>query len=343
MAISPEWWPLRLVDGGQSIEFVKASRAQVSNSGFLDHRMARDQATARKVDVSAFTNESISASGPAASYLFHSAFCGSTLLARILDQSGQVLSLKEPHILAQLAQAKRARGLGARDRLSDDGLGAALDRLAGLIERSWMPGEAILIKPTNLANNLIPDLVARGGKAMFLYGPLESFLRSMIAYGEEGRVFMRSLAQAMIRDGELRFDQQTELTDFQIGALAWRAQLDLFRYWLERLGPTRAMSLNFADFSAEPQRGARAVAEFFWPECPGRAPPPGEVDRKRGLDSKSGMVRASAREAARYNREQDLLNEVLVWLSTRDENDEFDEALPYALNLGGRSRGDDRG
>ena len=266
-----------------------------------------------------------------------------TLLARILDQSGQVLSLKEPHIIAQLAQATRARGLRARDRLSTDGLGAALDRLAGLIERRWTPSEAILIKPTNLANNLIPDLVARGGKAIFLYGPLESFLRSMIAYGEEGRVFMRSLAQAMIRDGELRFHQQAELNDLQIGALAWRAQLDLFRYWLGRLGPTRATSLNFSDFAAEPQRGARAVAEFFWPDCPGRTPPSSEVDRKMCLDSKSGMVRASARETARDSREQELLNEVLDWLDIRDGDDEFDEALPYALDLDDRNRGDDCG
>src|SRR3982750_4542023 len=84
--------------------------------------------------------------------IFHMSFCGSTLLARLLDRPGKVLALKEPNCLVDLADWKTAlkqQNQGSADFESTVGLAAAM------LARRWADGEQILLKPSSWANNLI--------------------------------------------------------------------------------------------------------------------------------------------------------------------------------------------
>lgn len=335
LAKSPEWWPFQVVSNGGALEFVRVDRQALSDSAFLDHRMELPSMVPETVDVTDFMECVPERPAQPANYLFHTSFSGSTLLARLLDEEGKCLSLKEPHVLAQLANAKRAANGGAREPIADGGLKRGFDLFANLIERS-RGDEGVLVKPTNLANNLVPDLMRRGGRAIFLYNPLEDFLRSMIRAGEPARNYLRGLATALIRDGELVLDMKSPdaaaLTDLQIGTLAWIAQLDMFRRSMDRYGPDRAASLDFATVLRNPGDAVAGMANFYWPDQPERWPSPELVERKLRLDSKSGGAREAEKSATPIEAsEQALVQELLSWLAECDPAAVGRTPLPHDL------------
>ena len=77
---------------------------------------------------------------PPSAYIFHTAFCCSTLLARALDVPDRTLSLKEPNILMVLANQMRMSNLGSFEqtwRIAAPGLTAAAPGLtAPVMDRS---------------------------------------------------------------------------------------------------------------------------------------------------------------------------------------------------------------
>ncbi|MGD8378788.1 MAG: hypothetical protein PVJ40_05985 [Gammaproteobacteria bacterium] len=115
-------------------------------------------------------------------FIFHTAFGGSTLLARALDRPGRVLSLREPYLLHKLCMQRR---LAERDgrQVQDEALLA--DCLTWLA-RSFGPQEATLIKTTDSALNLAPDLLrlAPESRAIVLYQALPDFVPTMLKHPE---------------------------------------------------------------------------------------------------------------------------------------------------------------
>lgn len=80
----------------------------------------------------------------------HTGFCGSTLLATVLDQPARALVLSEPHLLAALAE--QAKGFPS--------VQTVLWQALGLLHRPLTAGEQVVRKPTNWFNNLVPLLAA---------------------------------------------------------------------------------------------------------------------------------------------------------------------------------------
>jgi len=157
---------------------------------------------------------------PAPQYIFHSAFAASTLLTRALDKPGIALGLKEPEILNEFGEARRAGSL------PDD----VLEVVMHLLARPFLAGEKVIIKPSNVANLLAPSLLElnSGSNAIFLYAPLARFLRSIADKGLWGRRWARRLYPVVSRDVRVDFGlsvgEQFELTDLQVAALAWLMQ-----------------------------------------------------------------------------------------------------------------------
>jgi hypothetical protein len=150
-------------------------------------------------------------------YIFHSAFCRSTLLARVLDIPGTSMGLKEPQLLNELAASAR------RHQLGEDMLRLTV-RLLG---RPFGPREAVVVKPSNAANLLAEPLLRADArsKAILLYAPLPRFLRSIASKGMWGRIWARRLFTTLRRDPSPEFGfseaELFEQTDLQAAALAW--------------------------------------------------------------------------------------------------------------------------
>ena len=194
-------------------------------------------------------------------FIFHSAFCGSTLLARAFDRPGVSMGLKEPVILNDI--------VGWRHRGGDpNAVGAVLDSALTLLARPFAPGEAVVVKPSNVVSGLaLPMMAMRpAAKALLLHAPLRIYLGSVAKKGMDGRLWVRTLFAALMKDGLIRFDydgaQYFGQTDLQIAAIGWLAQHALFAEMAARF-PDRVRTLDSETLTAEPARVMAALAALY--------------------------------------------------------------------------------
>ncbi len=193
-------------------------------------------------------------------FIFHTAFCGSTLMLKALDIPGRSHGLKEPDVLINLAN-RLIRNDDASNR-------ERLRLVLRLLARPFALGERTVVKPSNIANRLaIPALEARGdSRAVLLYSDVRSLLRSILKRGMWGRIWGRTLFQSAVRWTSLDFgysnDETFILTDLQALGLAWVMQLHHFREICERMGD-RVMLIDSADFLSRPADTLLRIGRLF--------------------------------------------------------------------------------
>ncbi len=165
---------------------------------------------------------------PPPRYILHSAYCCSTLLARAFDIPGVSIGIKEPVILNDVVGVY-TRGGDPRQ------VAAALDAALLLLQRPLAPGEATVVKPSNIVNPLLPLLLRLrpDARLLLLYAPLEAFIASIARKEAMGRAWVRDLMWKYVRMGQVaRFGfTEQELycqTDLQVAALGWLVQHALF-------------------------------------------------------------------------------------------------------------------
>jgi hypothetical protein len=116
--------------------------------------------------------------------IFHIAFCGSTLLSRVLDTSESVFVYKEPQVLTDLEVAMRQGDTFCPS-------GHAWDQVLGLVlsqfNSSPTDSFARVIKPSNLMNSIVPDIFGLDDKnrAVFLSMAPRAFLIAVLRGGSD--------------------------------------------------------------------------------------------------------------------------------------------------------------
>jgi len=193
--------------------------------------------------------------------IFHSAYCCSTLLARAFDIPGLSFGLKEPQILNDVT-GFQSRGGDPRQ------VAAAMDIALLLLARPLGPGEANVIKPSNLLNPFIPLVTAMRPdvRGLLLHAPLEDFLASVARKEIEGRTWVRELMWKLIQLGQAgRFGFTNEElyrhTDLQVAAVGWLAQQSLFADAVQAHNGFR--TLDSETLMARPKDCLGALGELF--------------------------------------------------------------------------------
>lgn len=236
IAADPSWLPHRIDWAGKRMQFLKLARSSLGEAGFLADRkpagpdgeawLPLDAVMAMQVD-----------SGPI-HFLFHTAFCRSTLLARALDRPGEVAALNEPHIFAALAGAGVAPGQPGAPLLAP---------VLKLLARTFPDEASVVVKPTNHANALIPAILTAlpDARAILMTNPLPSFLAAVIRKGMMGRRWGRTLYLEMQSYAglDLGMDarEQFAMTDLQAAALAWLLAQRWFAMQQDRFGERLAV------------------------------------------------------------------------------------------------------
>lgn len=239
-------------------------------SSFMDHRVqAQTGITAR---ASLTVMERLVAESRLASrsepigYIFHTAFCCSTLISRCLDIDGTSHALREPAVLMQMANYRRT----ANPYFTDSSRWQELLRtVLFLLAKPHRSGEVVVIKPTNAANLLAGDIIRtpRSRGILLLYSSLEQFLVSIIKKGEEGRTFIRKLFNVIRMDSDrtniLPLEALVRLTDLQIAAFVWYLQMDTYLKLLAEFPNAGIRTLDCEAFLAAPVATLARLCTLF--------------------------------------------------------------------------------
>ena len=255
----PEWLAHRFVESDDTFRFVRVPRSAHAQVPFLTDPYLGERQTGGDVPA----RECLALPGDARlGYLFHSAFCGSTMLVRALDRAGAAMGLSEPVALNDVVGFRR-RGADPR------AVARAADAATRLLARPFGPGEMVVVKPSNLINPLAELLLALRPQApaLFLYAPLETFLISVARKGLGCRLWVRELLEGYLHEGfvDLGFSMQDHFrqSDLQVAAVGWLAQHRHFARLAQRLGPERLCSLDADRMTDRPGEAIAAVADHF--------------------------------------------------------------------------------
>jgi hypothetical protein len=327
----PLWLAHRYVESRDAIQFVHMTRDEHRAATFI----SGDHMPAGKEPVQIDRRQALAAAAPAGPvhFIFHSAFCCSTLLARAFDREGLAVGLKEPAMLNDITGLRR-RGASGRD------VAEAMDGALALLARPFGPGEAVVIKPSNIVNGLIPMMMALrpDAKALLLHAPLPLFLTSIAKKGLDGRLWVRELFMGLRTDGlvqRLGFDdaQFFGQTDLQIAAAGWLAQQALFAELVQALGP-RVRTLDSETLLDTPDASVAALAELYGIRV--RDDDVAEiVAASFGRNSKSGeafgRVERDAEYAGAATAHRDEIEKVAGWAAVTAERAGIPMTLPGGL------------
>ncbi len=184
---SEEFFLTELSVASGFLEFLRTDIAALRRASFID---GRSELTVEKNIYTVSLSDAMSwyeARGGAWSQgrlIFHVAFCGSTLLSRVLDTSQSVLVYKEPQVLTDLEVLMRQGDIiGLGGYAWDQVLGLVLSQFSSPPTASY----ACVIKPSNLMNSIVPDICGlhEGNRAVFLDMDPRSFLIAVLRGGSD--------------------------------------------------------------------------------------------------------------------------------------------------------------
>lgn len=258
-SLGPEWLPHRYDPDRDCFHFRNVDRKLRQTAPFLTDEYLPQSLDSIVIDRQEAAD--IAHGDGRIHFIFHSAYCCSTVLADALDQPGLLSSLKEPVVLNDLV-GWRHRG-GDPQRITQ-----VLHSSLRLLARTLVDGEAAIVKPSNAVNGLASAILnARpDAHAILLHAPIEAYLTSIARKGMWGRLWVRELLALQLKDGliDLGFKPQDYLmhTDLQVAAVGWLAQHKLFSALSERW-PDRVRTLSSEQLTEDPIRISGDCATFF--------------------------------------------------------------------------------
>lgn len=184
----PSYFLHRIDPLANIVTFVPTTREQLSAATFLDGRTEFSTGAEQVVRLDALLQHCPPAAAGPNRMIFHVAFCGSTLLARLLARPGKTHVLKEPNLLVDLADWKR--------RGADTRFAPALRMGLACLRRRWSQAEAVVIKPSNWPNNLLPDLLSdpAGMRAIAIAMEPRAYVTAALRGGRDRLTFLARTA-----------------------------------------------------------------------------------------------------------------------------------------------------
>jgi hypothetical protein len=234
--------------------------ATVGELSFLGRRHLSGWEAATHVDLEQYAQSAPPlVSAPA--FVFHTAFCCSTLLARALHSPPAVVALKEPNVLLRLADQVRS--------LPSDVLSRRTAAAVRLLGQPWHAGGRVLIKPTNVVAPLMPALLAAtaGAPAILLYSSLREFLiscfKKLPAAEERMQVMAGQVLPGTGLIARLGLNQLQELGFVENCVLTWYTQIERYAQALAGSQGSRLRTLDMATLLAQPEVAVLACARWL--------------------------------------------------------------------------------
>jgi len=251
---SPDYLAYKFDFNSEQFGFLPISRDEIRRVNSLDRQVIdpqRQMFAAPLKEVAALVDRpGTLATENAPRFIFHTAFCSSTFLSRCLEVEGSTVSLREPQLLLDAANAKRLQwrsgtnGLGYKD----------FPELALLLlQKHARSAEKLILKPINSVNNIISELMGLtgAGKSLMLYTDAQNFLLSTLKKGEQSKYAVRAMFDLTRCDfphlANLRLTDTIHMTDLKVILTLWRLQIEQADKALQQFSPLNRMASIYGE------------------------------------------------------------------------------------------------
>lgn len=263
-------------------------------------------------------------------FILHAGHVGSTLVSRLLDETGSVLPLREPLPLRTMADASdlldRPESL-----LSAPQFEALLDMCLRLWRRGYDGTRAVVVKATSTAGRLAGRLLHASleSRAIYLNLSAEPYLATLLG-GPNSAIDLRGHGPGRMRRLLAHYPHPVPplhaLSGGELAALGWLVESLTERAALERF-PGRVLSLDFDRFLEDVAGGMeRVLAHFGLPRDQGflaeisRSPVLRQYSKAPDQPFPPDERNARLVESRRINREE--IAKGLAWLGKLARQDD---------------------
>ncbi|MFC4292863.1 hypothetical protein ACFOWX_10605 [Sphingorhabdus arenilitoris] len=235
-----------------------------NTASFLDQRMFTPQLKRNLLEWSDVENIPLP-SAPTPYYIFHIGHVGSTLISRLLGEWSNILALREPLILRNLAEIWQTLD-APHSRWSPEQYAARRDLITRWLSRSFHDEQRPMVKASSFVSPLAPQLIKSDTKALFLKTNLESYMLTILA-GEASMHETMAMAPARLERLTATLNEPParlwELTPAQRVAMSWLCEM-VTLHRAEKTAPTGSVKWqDFDRFLAMPNAQLTEIAEFF--------------------------------------------------------------------------------
>ncbi|MEM8487627.1 MAG: hypothetical protein AAF564_18900 [Bacteroidota bacterium] len=268
-------------------------------------------------------------------FIFHFAFCGSTLLSRCLDHPGHTMVYKEPELLHQISCHLR----WPSEPLPDTAL---LNFAIYCLQRTVLPMEVPIVKPTDSCSNLIHACLSThpNARGVVLYCTLDRFLSATLK-SPRRRHFIRGMYSRAVDDFKavgITFDPgKASLADAEVSAFVWLSLMFRYRNWLN-MAEGRLLALRMQCWLEKPVAVLRHLSTFMALDIPRKlieqTVESGAFTRDAKLTSRVFDQRAYAQqEEARQMKFHAELTAGKSWAEKFTRAHPLEDTLPHQLVL----------
>lgn len=257
---TPELFPARvnLFDG--KAWFVKMSHLTYKESVFLDPARVKGTCLV-ETDLDWLHDACENTHWQPTSYIFHSAFCGSTLMSQVLEAVFNCLSLREPELLSSILIYNRSKA-------PEDEKSFWFDSLQRLLSRRFVPDQPVVVKANDYANPVMPALMDWEPEVpiLFMYTPLNEFIAACLK-ADNRREWIKQRYDSVKPFLSKTFDHKNapKINESDYGELAavyWSYNLAMYLLIATNHVNT-VKSLDFNDMLARPIEAVKLCGSLF--------------------------------------------------------------------------------
>lgn len=244
-------WLAQALDPAQGmVRLIAMNRNSYRAASFLDDRMLQQPVDAQVVPWPEIEAAMSSGLGSDARWIFHIGHVGSTLLSRLLGELPQVLALREPRLLRDLAlspEAIRRTYLGPVPKL---------------MSRTFAPEEIACVKATSFVSEIAAQLVPPGERALFMVATPRNYIASILA-GENNVKELHALAPSRAQRVASRVGLHAPRNDAELAAAAWACETTALELAAEEMTDRPVAWADFDAMLGDLEAALERVAGFF--------------------------------------------------------------------------------
>ena len=245
------WLAQALDPAAGVVRLVAMDREAYREASFLDDRMLQQPVDAQNIEWPAIEDAMSDELRQDARWIFHIGHVGSTLVSRLLGELENVLSIREPRLLRDLAMCS------PEIREGYAGL------VPKLMSRSFGKGEYACVKATSFVSEIANELVPIGERALLMFATPRNYIASILA-GENSVKEMHMLAASKAQRLSSRVSALWAAhDDAQLAAIAWACEMTSLEAAADAMTDRL---IDWADFDfmlAQMSSELGRVAEFF--------------------------------------------------------------------------------